>query len=560
MPLRLSWAPCYRCNSEVRPGQRVTVPVAGRRYVGVVHRTGITPEIAPSRIQEIISVNDELPAVSQEEIRFWEFLSSYYLCSIGEVYKAAYPSGKIRSEQKAASILDRLRQRLAIREEALSRKHRDNVRERLEAERDAIARQIETLTRIPDSPDPAQSSSVPAPHKPLLLIGPARTQRYVTLCRETIAKGLNVLVLLPEIAASEQLEAVFEEHFPGVTHKLNSHVTDARRRSVAEDIRHFGGQIVTGTRSALFLPFSRLGLVIVEQEQDAYYKQTEPAPRYNARDAAVVLARIHGAQVVLGTPAPSLESLHNALTGKYIREDLPQNLPAPILIDVNAERRKNGMLGRLSRKLLEVIAAATSPAAAKSPSAATSPAAKTPDGPQPPVALIRGWEKPEELQEDVARYLPGRQVDILTAPEARLKDLSPYAVVAILQADALMNADDFRADERALQAIAQLREGVRGAFVIQTAKPEHPVFGAFLTQADNPLDAVYAQLLEERRQFSLPPFARLVDTVCGNRRERITLAPDGTLAARKKEILEHALQLERTSRGRLRTTIDVDPL
>ncbi len=224
------------------------------------------------------------------------------------------------------------------------------------------------------------------------------------------------------------------------------------------------------------------------------------------------------------------------------------------------------MLGRLSRKLLEVIATAASPAAATSPSAATSPAAatspsaKTPDGPNPPVALIRGWEKPEELQEDVARYIPGRQVDILTAPEARLKDLSPYAVVAILQADALMNADDFRADERALQAIAQLRERAPGAFVIQTAKPEHPLFGAILTQASNPPDAVYAQLLEERRQFSLPPFARLVDTVCGNRRERITLAPDGTLAARKKEILGHALQLERTSRGRLRTTIDVDPL
>ena len=632
VPLRLSWAPCYRCNSEVRPGQRVTVPVAGRRYVGVVHRTGIVPDIDPSRIQEVVSVNDELPDVSLEELRFWEFLASYYLCSIGEVYKAAYPSGKIRSEQKAASILDRLRQRLAIREEALSRKHRDNVRERLEAERDAISRQIDALTRIPDSPAPIQSpqdrfhegsvstqeapagspggqpltqeapastpegrANIPvatAPTAPLLLTGPNRTQRYVTLCRETIAKGLNVLVLLPEIAASEQLEAVFEEHFPGVTHRLNSHVTDARRRSVAEDIRHFGGQIVTGTRSALFLPFSRLGLVIVEQEQDAYYKQTEPAPRYNARDAAVVLARIHGAKVVLGTPAPSLESLYNVLMGKYIREDLPQDIPAPILIDVNAERRKNGMLGRLSRKLLEIIAAAPAPSP-QTPDRTPDQATHTPDQTvrtpdqtpthtpsqtvqtPAPVALIRGWEKPEELLEDLAKYLPGRHVDVLTAPEARLKDLSPYAVVAILQADALMNADDFRADERALQAIAQLRENVRGAFVIQTAKPdhpvygafvpqtakpEHPVFGAFLTQASNPLDAVYAQLLEERRQFSLPPFARLVDTVCGNRRERITLAPDGTLAARKKEILGRALQLERTSRGRLRTTIDVDPL
>lgn len=525
VPLRLSWAPCYRCVEQVRPGQRVTVPVAGRRYVGVVHRTDIVPDIDPSRIQNVLAVNDELPAISAEELRFWEFLSSYYLCSIGEVYKAAYPSGKIRSEQKAASILERLRQRLAIREEALSRKHRDNVRERLEAERDAIAGQIAALTIIPDAPSAVPSAS-PAP---LLLTGPNRKDKYLSLCRDALSRGLNVLVLIPEIAASEQLEAVFEEHFPGVTHKLNSHVTDARRRAVAEDIRHFGGQIVTGTRSALFLPFSRLGLVIVEQEQDPYFKQTEPAPRYNARDAAVVLARIHGARAVLGTPAPSLESLHNALTGKYVREDLPQSLPQPVLIDVNAERRKNGMLGRLSRKLLELVS-------------------RTPG----PVALIRGWEKPEELLQETATHLPGRQTDILTAPEARLKDLSGYALVAIVQADALMNADDFRADERALQAIAQLRENVRGTFVIQTAKADHPVYGA--------PEAVYSLLLEERRQFSLPPFTRLVDTVCGTRRERITLASDGTLAARKKEILARALQLERTSRGRLRTTIDVDPL
>ncbi|MBO4476643.1 MAG: hypothetical protein J5737_07985 [Bacteroidales bacterium] len=525
VPLRLSWTPCYRCRVQLRPGQRVTVPVTGRRYVGVVHRTDILPDIDPSRIQEISAVNDELPAVSEEELRFWEFLSSYYLCSIGEVYKAAYPSGKIRSEQTAAGILERLRQRLAIREEALTRKHRDNVRERLEQERDAIGAQIVALTLIPDSAEAVK----PSPGKPLLLTGPGRISRYVSLCRETVGKGLNVLVLLPEIAASEQLQAVFEEHFPGVTHKVNSHMTDARRRAVAEDVRHFGGQIVTGTRSALFLPLSRLGLVIVEQEQDPYFKQTDPAPRYHARDAAVVLARIHGAQVVLGTPAPSLESLHNALTGKYIREDLPQNLPTPVLIDVNAERRKNGMPGRLSRKLLEAASRTSGP-----------------------VALIRGWEKQEELAEEAATWLPDRQVDILTPSEARLKDLGAYGLVAVVQADALMNADDFRADEHALQALAQLRENVRGAFIVQTAKTDHPVYGA--------PESVYAQLLEERRQFRLPPYTRLVDTVCGSRRERITLAADGTLAARKQEILERAKQLERTSRGRLRTIIDVDPL
>ena len=525
VPLRLAWTPCYRSSVPLAAGQRVTVPVAGRRYVGVVSNPDVKPQIAPSRIQDIVSVNSDLPSVSSEELAFWEFLSSYYLCSIGEVYKAAYPSGKIRSEQTAANILERLHQRLAIRKEALTRKHKDSVRERLEQERDAISAQIASLTRIPAESAPAK----PHPGAPRLLVGPGRTQAYLESCRSVIAQGLNVLILTPEIAASDQLAEVFEEEFPGVTHRVNSHITEARRRRVAEDIRLFGGQVVIGTRSALFLPFSRLGLIIVDQEQDAYFKQTDPAPRYNARDAAVFLARIHGAAVILGTPAPSLESLHNAHTGKYIRSDMPAQLPPMTVIDVNAERRKNGMVGRISRKLLE--------------------AAAHTDG---PLALVRGWEKPDELQADAANAFPGRTVDILTLQEARLKDLGAYALVAVVQADALMNKEDFRADERALQAIAQLREGCKGVFVVQTAKSDHPVFGE--------PEEVYARLLEERRRFSLPPFTRLVDTSCGTRRERIALPADGTLSARKKEILERAFQLEKSSRGRLRTTIDVDPL
>lgn len=529
VPLRLAWTPCYRSSVPLEAGRRVTVPVSGRRYVGVVHKTDITPEIDSKRIQNVISVDDDLPPVSSEELAFWEFLSSYYLCSIGEVYKAAYPSGKIRSEQTAANILERLRQRLAIRNEALSRKHKDSVRERLEQERDAISVQIAALTRLP-----ATDTAVPGPQKPRaatprLLVGPGRTAAYLDACRSAVARGLNVLILTPEIAASEQLAARFEEEFPGVTHRVNSHITETRRRRVAEDLRLFGGQIVIGTRSALFLPFSRLGLIIVEQEQDAYFKQTDPAPRYNARDAAVFLARIHGAATILGTPAPSLESLHNALTGKYIREDLHASLPPMTLIDINAERRKNGMLGRLSRKLAE--------------------AARLTEG---PIALIRGWEKPDELLADAELALPGRVVDILTLPEARLTDLGTYALVAIVQADALMNAGDFRADERALQAIAQLREGCKGVFVVQTAKPDHPVFGE--------PEAIFLRLLEERRSFSLPPFTRLVDIVCGSGRERIALLPDSTLASRKKEILERARSLENSGKGRLRTTIDVDPI
>jgi primosomal protein N' len=526
VPLRLEWIPWYRAPRALAPGTRVAVFFAHRTYTGVVLQCAESPGIDKSKVQDIICIHEELAPVSQEELRFWEFLSTYYLCTLGEVYKAAYPAGKILSEQKAANILERLRQRLAVREEALAKKHKDSVRERLEAERDSIAAQIEAMTRIPDGRTDKPGS---APGKPVLLTGGDRTGEYLRLCKEAIAKGLNALVLTPEIAAGEQLAAIFEDAFPGQVHGVNSHITETRRRRIAEDVRSFGAQIVIGARSALFLPFSRLGLIIVDNEQDVFFKQTEPAPRYNARDAAVMLGRIHGAGVVLGTPAPSLESYHNALTGKYLQKECKQATARMEIIDISVERKKNGMVGPFSRKLLD--------------------AARNCKG---SIAFIRGWEKPEELIAQTAELLPDVKVDIFTLPQARLADLRPYALVAVLQADALFPADDFRADERVVQALSLLREQCCGTLMVQTAKSDHPVFSSFET--------IYTRLLEERRNFALPPYTRLIDTDFGGKKERLTLLSDGTLAIRKQQLWERAIAFEKKSGGRARVTIDVDPI
>ena len=524
VPLRLEWIPVYRSRVHLEPGAWVTVPLGHAKYKGVVSKCLDGPGMDESRIHDVLAVNDELPPISREELSFWDFLSSYYLCTPGEVFKAARPAGKIRSEQTAADIKQRLEQRLALREESLTRKHRDNVRERLEAERDTLKSQIAALTRIPED-----SPSKPAAGKPVLIAGGSRTEEYIKLCRETIDAGFNALVLIPEIAAGEQLQGVFEQEFEARVHCVNSHITEVRRRRIAEDVRNFGSQIVIGTRSSLFLPFSRLGLIIVENEQDMLYKQTEPSPRYNARDAAVMLGRIHNARVVLGSPYPSLESYYNAVQGKYILK--PTNAaPAPLtLVDVVAERRKGGMLGRISRKLLEA-------------------ASRT----QGPIALIRGWEKPDELLEEVSELLPGREVDILTLSQARLSDLRHYSMVAVLQADALFPEGDFRADERAVQTLAMLNEQCSTVFLVQTAKADHPVFSSPQTIMD--------RLLEERRSFKLPPYTRLIDTDFGGHKERMTLAPGVSLQKRKQELRERALAFEKKTGGRARVIIDVDPI
>ncbi|MBQ9462445.1 MAG: hypothetical protein IJU68_02165 [Bacteroidales bacterium] len=526
LPLRLEWVPWYSSPKALAPGTRVSVVFARRSYVGVVLQCTETPGLDETKIQSVTRICDELPAVSAEELAFWDFLSGYYLCSIGEVYKTACPAGKIKGEQKAASILERLHQRLAVREEALTKKHRDNVRERLEAERDKIRRQIDELTRIPC---PVTSGKTSRPPKPVLFAGAGRPEHYLELCRDVLSQGRNVLVLTPEIAMGDLLEGMFEKAFPGQVHSVNSHISEARRRRVAEDLRSFGGQVVIGARSALFLPFSRLGLIIVDNEQDPFYKQSEHNPRYNARDAAVMLGRIHGCPVVLGSPSPSLESYYNAVSGKYELQKAVQPSARMTVIDVSEEKHKNGMVGHFSRKLLKAAALSGGP-----------------------VALIRGWEKPDELLGQAAELFKDIQADIYTPAQARLSDLGGYSLVAILQADALFSDDGFRSDERAVQTLAMLREQCRGTFIVQTAKQEHPVFRSF--------EDIYPRLLEERRSFALPPYTRLVDTDFGGRKERLVLTPDGSLTKKKQELRARALDFEKKAGGRVRVIIDVDPI
>ena len=107
LPLRLQWIPTYSAPTPLEPGRRVCVALSGRSYDGVVWRSLERPDLPPDRIQPVLSVRDDLPAVTPEELRFWEFLSAYYLCTLGEVYKAAFPLLKVRSERTAADILAR---------------------------------------------------------------------------------------------------------------------------------------------------------------------------------------------------------------------------------------------------------------------------------------------------------------------------------------------------------------------------------------------------------------------------------------------------------------------
>lgn len=505
LPLKLAWAPTYHSDVPCRIGQRVRVKLGTREYIAVVCATDVVPEIDSSRIQELVSADSGLPDISAEELKLWEFIAGYYLCSIGEVYKAAYPSMKTRSEVTSVSALERLRLRLARKEEDLLKKHNAKVMARLNAERDALLEQIRAF----DSHAVTAGSKADPAAKPLVILGSPRIQEYITRIREALDMGGQVLVLTPEIAFCDKMEKLLSPAFGDSLKLFNSTVSSVQRRKIADDIRDGEPCVVLGTRVSVFLPFSKLTLTIIDDEQDSSYKQVEPAPRYNARDVATALSTIHGAQVILGSDSPSLETLYNIERGKYtLAQSLSGDAPFAEgceIVDVGAERRKNGMIGCLSRKLLAAIAACSGP-----------------------VVLIRRWEKLEELQPEIARLFPERHdIRIMSMQELKSEGTHGAQMIAVLQADAYIAKDDFRADERGIQLKAMLRSLTK-CVVIQTAFAER--FGNARSEQE---------LLSERREFGFPPYTRIVEirqSGSCQTMQRFFLKKDARLAAEKKKI------------------------
>ena len=580
LPLRLEWEPCYYLSGNAGIGQRVIVRFAGRRVVGVVSETDVTPDIDPSRIQPVLSTETGLEPISAKEIEFWRFIADYYLCTIGEVYKAAYPNQKTASEEISAQraqrkqVLEdraeeiwrariaRLQARLEAKNADLGRKHNDTVRTRLEAQKNDIVRDLQEaeaslaafshgleienedysalLARVPDlKPEPALSQALKN-GKPVLLKSANRNPDYVQAASQTLRMGRNVCILVNETALATTLCDSLRASFGELLLVHHSKMTAGARRRISDAVRSGRPYVLVGTRSAIFLPHRDLGLIIVDNEESAFYKQADTAPRYNARDCAVQLARIHGCSIILGSVSPSLESILNARSGRYTLFDRnPEGQETHpgcrfSLIDIPSERRKNGMDGPLSRKLLDAMRWSHR------------------------TALIRGFEKPEELE--------GLDADILTIPQAAKTDMGGYDLVAILNADALFDPADFRSDEHAFQYLERLRS-ICPQLVVQTRQAAHQVFG--LKSAE--------PLLEERSRFNLPPYTRMVEMRTGKAAElakalsaagfspmampdavRVCIARDKRLAEEKKK-LRKTVEAFR-SNFKTDVVLDVDPV
>jgi primosomal protein N' (replication factor Y) len=208
--------------------------------------------------------------------------------------------------------------------------------------------------------------------KPVLLHGitsSGKTEVYIRLIDETLKENRQVLYLLPEIALTTQIIERLRIVFGNKVGIYHSNFSDAERTEVYNNLLKSnekegrGVAVVLGVRSSLLLPFGNLGLIIVDEEHESSYKQYEPAPRYNARDAAVILGKIHGAKVVLGSATPSLESYYNALQGKYGLVKLTERYGKAILpeirtIDMKRAYRKKKVVSDFSEPLLNAIKSA----------------------------------------------------------------------------------------------------------------------------------------------------------------------------------------------------------
>ncbi|MCL1934001.1 MAG: primosomal protein N' [Candidatus Azobacteroides sp.] len=407
-------------EKRMAPGIRVQVEFGkNKRYSGIVHSIRQIPLELLKTIKPILAVESERPIVCHPQLPFWEWIADYYLCKLGEVCHAALPPG-LRSESPTAYTAKKKTfvrltarysentdfnqtfesvKRAAKQEELLlAFFHHTQETHGVIAKNDLLTNNgastaalnglikkgiletfEKTISRLPVYSPEVQEPNTLHPRQQqayrsitksfkekevCLLHGvtsSGKTEIYIHLMAKTLEQNRQALLLLPEIALTTQITERIRKFFGNKVGVYHSRINDNERVEIWNHLLDDSGyQIIIGARSSLFLPFKDLGLIIVDEEHEPSYKQQDPAPRYHARNAAIVLAKMHGAKTLLGSATPSIESYFNAQTGKYgyVRLDKrfeEKELPTIIPVDVKELRRKKKMKSIFSPLLIEKI-------------------------------------------------------------------------------------------------------------------------------------------------------------------------------------------------------------
>lgn len=395
-------------------GSRVRVPFRDKSALATV--VAIVEETDAPGIRPIEAVVGEKPVLNSKLIELGRWMSAYYCCPIETVMRSLMPQvirkAEVgwkkqlfvsRAKEVSAEEIDKLRRRaprqaelmdavaklrqpiaaaqllhqtaldnqtlralekrgwVFLREEAVARDPHGSEEFLVSTQLDLNPEQAAALATIEEALTASEQA------KPILLhgvTGSGKTEIYLQAIHSTLGRGKTAIVLVPEISLTPQTVERFKSRFAEAQDTvavLHSHLSEGERHDEWHKIHAGRARIVVGARSAVFAPLENLGLIVVDEEHETSYKQEE-APRYHARDVAVVRARMEGAVVVLGTATPSLESYYNATQQKYRLLNLTQRvdncqMPLIRIVDLRLERRKEKTAAILSEKLRAAITA-----------------------------------------------------------------------------------------------------------------------------------------------------------------------------------------------------------
>lgn len=441
-----------------------------------------------------------------------------------------------------------------------------------------------------------------------------KTELYIHLIDYVLRRGDSVLMLVPEIALTTQLTRRLQSVFGTQVVIYHSKFSDSERVDIWRRLlRGSEPVVVLGARSAVFLPFSKLGLVIVDEEHESSYKQYDPAPRYNGRDVGVVLASMHGAKTLLGSATPSIESYYKATSGKFGLVKLTSRygdvqLPEIRIVDMSTARRANRIRGAFATETIDMAAEALAAGSqvilfqnrrGYAPMARCKQCAWVPRCAHCDVALTYHSRKhqlechycgmvyslpkvcpqcgepaieiigygTERIEEEVSSLFPSHKmlrmdldttrskesyasiIDDFSAGKANILvgtqmvskglDFGGVTMVGILNADAIINFPDFRSSERAFNMLEQVsgragRRSGRGSVVIQTYNPSHPVL-QYVQRHD--YIAFYESEIQQRRNFTYPPFARIVNIYLRHKNAETLVRLSSQYAERLRSLL-----------------------
>ena len=636
--------PIANCQSPIT-GRRVLVPLGKKSVIGIIYRRH-EGELAPNiKVRDIIQVIDEQPIVTSKQLQLWDWLAQYYMCTLGEVMAAALPSEIIDDNYSAATTqyiqlspaylakeaqeqllgeLKRAKKQEQLVRDFLRLAQNYQVERRMLLEQSGVSgailrtlidkgifleeerpisrlRQYNGETQQPHPLDSQQSRAIAEireswQEKNVTLLhgvtSSGKTEVYIHLIDQVLKQGKQVLYLVPEIALTTQLTDRLRAVFGDQLVVYHSRFSNAERVEIYNTIKENNSEfkiqnskLILGARSAIFLPFSNLGLIIVDEEHEPSYKQQDPAPRYHARSAAIMMAHWYGAKVLLGTATPSIESYHNALSGKYGLVEMKERfqglqLPQITMIDLQRQYHRKEMYGHFADPLVDRIREELAKGKqvilfqnrrGYAPVLQCTKCGEAPKCPNCDVTMTYhkatnslichycghstripskcpkcGGEMrtqgfgTERLEEEIQGLFPearvarmdldstrkkdayqtiidrfaNHEVDILIGTQMVTKGLhfNDVSLVAVLQADSLLNTPDFRSYEQAFQMLEQVsgragRTGSQGEVMIQTFNPKNPVF-EFLKAHD--YEGLYQQQIAERELFKYPPYQRLI--------------------------------------------------